>query len=209
MTLTRRSIQVIPGTHRPTCLRWSKKNYLARPRVSQVSPAFAETLRSLQLQTGNHHMRWIRLYVAALAACLPICSFSAPATAAAPSSSTVAAVKAENARWAEAFGRGDYEAIGRLYTADGALLPPGGDRVTGSRAITEYFIKGYAASKPGTVSFSNYEFYGNEAVVTEVSDAVVRDQGGKITYRGKQILVFLKQGAAWKLHRDMWNDYAP
>ncbi|MFM0203607.1 nuclear transport factor 2 family protein [Paraburkholderia fungorum] len=154
-------------------------------------------------------MRQIRLYAAALAASLPLFALAAPATAGAPKSSTETAIKAENARWAEAFGRGDYEAIGRLYTQDGALLPPGGDRVTGAGAITDYFTKGYAGSKPHTVSFSNYEFYGNDRIVTEVSDAELHDPSGKLEFRGKQILIFLKQGGAWKLHRDIWNSYAP
>lgn len=88
-------------------------------------------------------------------------------------------------------------------------LAAGGDKVTGRRAITDYFINGYAGSKPGTVSFSNYEFYGNDRVVTEVSDAEVRDHDGKLKVRAKQTLVFLKQGGTWKLHRDMWNAYPP
>jgi ketosteroid isomerase-like protein len=153
-------------------------------------------------------MRQIRLYAAALAACLPLSLLAAPATADGPQPQTKAAIKAENARWAEAFGQGDYEAIGRLYTSDGALLPPGGDKITGGSAIAEYFTKGYAGSKPATVSFSNDEFYGNDRTVTEVSDAEIRDHGGKLKFRGKQILIFLKQGGAWKLHRDIWNDYA-
>ncbi len=125
-----------------------------------------------------------------------------------PRPQTEAAIKAENVRWADAFARGDYEAIGRLYTHDGALLPPGGDRVTGGSAIAAYFTKGYAGAKPDTVSFSNYEFYGNDRIVTEVSDADIRDHAGNFKYRGKQILLFIKEGGAWKLHRDIWNDYA-
>jgi uncharacterized protein (TIGR02246 family) len=154
-------------------------------------------------------MRQVRLYSAALAACLPLFAFAVPAVAGAPKSSTEAAIKAENARWAEAFGRGNYEAIGRLYTEDGAMLPPGGNKVTGAGAIAEYFTKGYAGSKPDTVSFSNYEFYGNDQTVTEVSDAEIRDPSGKLKFRSKQILIFVKQAGAWKLHRDIWNDYAP
>ena len=42
-------------------------------------------------------------------------------------------------------------------------------------AIAQYFTKGYAGSQPDTVSFSNYEFYGNDRIVTEVSDADIRD----------------------------------
>ncbi|RAR62364.1 ketosteroid isomerase-like protein [Paraburkholderia unamae] len=154
-------------------------------------------------------MRRIRLFAAGLAACLSFFAFAAPAAASGPQPQIESAIKAENARWAEAFGRGDYEAIGRLYTKDGALLPPGGDKVIGGSAIVQYFASGYAGSKPHTVSFSNYEFYGNNRMVTEVSDAEVRDHSGTLTYRGKQILVFLKQGDTWKLHRDMWNDYGP
>lgn len=154
-------------------------------------------------------MRQIRLATFVLAACLPLFAFAVPAAAGGTPPQTQAAIKAENARWAQAFGRGDYEAIGRLYTEGGTLLPLGGDKVTGSRAIAAYFVKGYAGAKPDTVSFSHYEFYGNDPIVTEVSDADVRDPDGKLKFRGKQILVFLKQGGAWKLHRDIWNDYAP
>lgn len=62
---------------------------------------------------------------------------------------------------------------------------------------------------PDTVSFANYEFYGNDQIATEVSDAEIHDHSGKLKFRGKQILIFLKQGGVWKLHRDIWNSYAP
>lgn len=155
-------------------------------------------------------MRKIHLYhlsFAALAACIPALAFATSASAGAAKRPSEAAIKAENARWSEAFGRGDYEAIGRLYTEDGALLPPDGNRIIGPRAITEYFMKGSAGSEHNTVSFSNYEFYGNDQTVTEVSDAEIRDHDGKIKVRAKQTLIFLRQGGTWKLHRDMWSAY--
>lgn len=150
-------------------------------------------------------MRQNRSYAAALAACLLLFTFAAPATAGGAKRVPEAAIKAENARWAEAFRRGDYAAIGRLYTPDAALLPPGGNRVVGGSAIAEYFSKSHEGLKPDSVSFSNEEFYGDDQVVTEVSDAEIHDPDGKLKYRGKQILVFVKQGGSWKLHRDMWN----
>ncbi len=154
-------------------------------------------------------MRQIRFRTAIFAACFSLFAVTTSATAGSPSRLPTAVIKAANARWADAFARGDYEAIGRLYTKEGALLPPGGDRIIGAHAIAEYFTKGYTGSQPGTVSFSNYEFYGNDQVMTEVSDTEVRDHGGKVQIRGKQILIFLKQGGVWKLHRDIWNDYGP
>ena len=153
-------------------------------------------------QVHRYHLSF-----AALAVCIPALAFAISTNSGGTKRPPEAAIKAENARWAEAFGRGDYEAIGRLYTEDGALLPPDGDRITGPRAITEYFTKGYAASKHDTVSFSNYEFYGNDQAVAEVSDAEIRDHDGKLKLRAKQTLIFLKQGDTWKLHRDMWSNY--
>jgi len=149
-----------------------------------------------------------RRFAATIAACFSFFALAVPALADSPPPATEAAIKAENARWADAFARGDYKAIGHLYTHDGALLPPGGNRVTGGDAIAAHFAKQYAGAKPDTVSFSNYEFYGSDGVVTEVSDADIRDHAGNLKYRGKQVLLFLKEGGAWKLHRDIWNDYA-
>lgn len=154
-------------------------------------------------------MQPLRFFAAALTASLPLCVLAAPAVAGGPQPQTKAAIKAENARWADAYARGDYAAIGRLYTKDGALLPPGGDRIIGGAAIAEYFVKGATGTQADTVSFSNFELYGNEQVVTEVSDTEIRNSTGKLKYRGKQILIFLKEGGVWKLHRDIWNDSAP
>ncbi len=154
-------------------------------------------------------MQQIRLFTAAVAVCLSPFVFALPALANGPQLQTETAIKAENVRWAQAYARGDYEAIGRLYTKDGSLLPPGGHRIIGAAAIVDHFTKASAGSQPDTVSFSNYEFYGSDEAVTEVSDAEIHDHSGKLKYRGKQILIFLKQGGTWKLHRDMWNDSAP
>ena len=83
-------------------------------------------------------MRQIRFRAATFAACLSLFVFAAPAIASGPQRPPEATIRAENARWAKAFAQGDYEAIGRLYTKDGSLLPPGGDRITGASAIAEY-----------------------------------------------------------------------
>lgn len=151
-------------------------------------------------------MRPIFTRLALLPAVITLIAVSVPTYAASPQLSTQAAIKAENDRWSDAFKRADYQAIGSLYTEDGTLLQPGGERVKGRTAIADYFTKGYAGKPPATVTFSNFEFYGNDEVVTEVSDATIRRHDGKLEYLGKQTLIFLKQGGAWKLHRDMWND---
>ncbi|CAM3514120.1 DUF4440 domain-containing protein [Rouxiella silvae] len=144
------------------------------------------------------------LFAIAFAATLPLFVVAAPVTNGVPTPQIEAAIKAQNALWAKAYARGDNEAIARLYTKDGSLLPPGGEKINGSAAIAKYF----AGAPSDTLSFSNYEFYGNEQVVSEISDSEIRNQNGELKSRGKQILIFLNQGGTWKLHRDIWNDYA-
>ncbi|MGG2399873.1 YybH family protein [Pseudomonas sp. SH1-B] len=154
-------------------------------------------------------MRQIRPFIAAAAVYFSTFIFVGPALASGLNPQAEAAIKAENARWAEAYARGDYEAIGRLYTKNGTLLPPGGNRVVGATAIVDFLTKAFPVTQSNTVSFSNYEFYGNDQVITEVSDTDIRDRSGKLKYRGKQILIFLKKDETWKLHRDIWNESAP
>ncbi|PCD79031.1 YybH family protein [Acetobacter orleanensis] len=149
-------------------------------------------------------VKFVSFSVVIANAILPIVAY-----AESPPLSVESAIKAENTRWADAFKRGDYQAIGRLYTENGTLLQPGGKRIIGAAAITKYFTEGYAGKAPDTVTFSNFEFYGNDKVITEVSDSIVRSHDGKLKSRGKQILIFLKQGNMWKLHRDIWNDDGP
>lgn len=154
-------------------------------------------------------MRSIFTKFVLLPVAVALAAMSATVYAAGSRASTEVAIKAENDRWADAFRRGDYQAIGHLYTDDGTLLQPGGERVTGPAAIAKYFKDGYAGKAPDTVTFSNFEFYGNDEVVAEVSDSIVRSHDGELKSRGKQILIFLKQGGVWKLHRDIWNDNGP
>ncbi|MGK3126410.1 DUF4440 domain-containing protein [Candidatus Pantoea formicae] len=113
-------------------------------------------------------------------------------------------IKIENERWAEAYAKGDYEAIGKLYTHNGKLLPPGEGGISGQQAIAEYFKK-IENNPHGTVRFSDLEFYSDSKTVTEISNTEIRNHEGKILSRGKQTLIFLKQNGMWKLHRDMWN----
>lgn len=128
-----------------------------------------------------------------------------PAAAQDPDAPAATAILAENAKWAAAYTEGDFTAIGGLYTDDGTLLPPGGKRVAGRDAITRYFQQEYAGRQTGTIRFSDYEFYGNDREITEVANLEIYGPVGNLKSRGKQVLIFLKQGDQWRLHRDIWN----
>jgi uncharacterized protein (TIGR02246 family) len=154
----------------------------------------------------RHDLMTDGLSFAALLVCLAtLAMIASPAAAQSSDAPLVVAIMAENAKWAAAYKAGDFTAIGALYTDDGTLLPPGGNRVAGRDAITRYFQNEYAGRQTGTISFSDYEVYGGGRVVTEVANLAIYGRDGKLKSRGKQILIFLKQGDQWKLHRDIWN----
>ncbi|MEK6423584.1 MAG: nuclear transport factor 2 family protein [Burkholderia gladioli] len=154
-------------------------------------------------------MRASIFHAAVLAGCVALLAAPLAAHAGDAPGATAAAIRAENARWAAAYARGDYAAIGALYTADGTLLPPGEDRVVGPAAIAAYFTRRAEPGAARTVRFGEVEVYGDTGMATEISDTEIRDSGGRLVAQGKQTLVFLKRNGAWKLHRDMWNANAP
>lgn len=120
-----------------------------------------------------------------------------------------AAIKAENAKWAAAYDRHDLAAIATLYTEDGTLLPDGSEPVVGRTAILAYLKNMFAQSEADRLSFGDYEFYGNDRTVTEVSSSEIHDESGQLKWRGKQVLIFMRQQGTWKLHRDIWTGNGP
>jgi uncharacterized protein (TIGR02246 family) len=114
-------------------------------------------------------------------------------------------IKASATRWAEAYNRGDLDTVVALYTDDARLLPEGSEAIVGRAAILEFFKKMQATQPGQIVSFSNFEFYGRDPTVTEASEVEIRDRNGKLLSRGKQVLIRMKQGGEWKIHRDIWT----
>ena len=127
-----------------------------------------------------------------------------------PQNSTASSeIIAENQKWADAWKRGDVKAVAGLYTDDARLLPPGEDIVIGREAVFNFLKKERDASWPDVITFKNFEVYGDDKVATEVSEVEIHDKNGVLKGRAKQILIFLKQGGKWKLHRDTWTSSAP
>lgn len=121
----------------------------------------------------------------------------------------VPVIQAAAARWAEAFNRGDVDAIVAMYTDDAQLLPDGSEAIAGHTEIREFFHRLKDSNPVQTIRFSNFELFGTEPVITEHSEIEIRDQDGKVEVRGKQVLIRVKQNGQWKIHRDIWTNNAP
>ena len=119
------------------------------------------------------------------------------------------AIAAAIEKFEQAFNRGDAAALARMYTPEGALLPPGAPRVDGREAI-EGFWKGAIEAGAKDLSVEPTEVTEADNTIYEVGTAtftVPSDKGGDRTVSLKYLIVW-RQGTdgTWQLHRDIWNE---
>jgi uncharacterized protein (TIGR02246 family) len=124
----------------------------------------------------------------------------------APSADEVrAAIETQNRAFGEAVHAGDTAAIGALYSADGAVLPPNGARVTGRAAVTEFWTSALTAGISSAVLTTEEVFYAGGDTATEIGSAVLSAKDGSVVDEGKYIVLWKQEDGAWRLHRDIWN----
>jgi uncharacterized protein (TIGR02246 family) len=121
---------------------------------------------------------------------------------------TRAAIEAVNARFSEAFGKGDVEAVAALYTEDGTLLPPGAAPVKGRAAIAGFWKGARASGVKGVMLMTDsVEVSGDLAYETGTAQLMIQPRRGKATIgHAKYLVVWKKEAGEWRLHRDIWND---
>ncbi|MBV1797895.1 DUF4440 domain-containing protein [Siccirubricoccus sp. G192] len=99
--------------------------------------------------------------------------------------------------------QGDFAALDRVYTSDAIILPPGGEIVSGRDSIRRFWQQ--AARELGATSCRLNPF--EVEVVGDMAYEVARGEVG--TANGaipiKYIVLWKREGGAWKWHRDIWN----
>ena len=117
-------------------------------------------------------------------------------------------IAAANEAFMDAFARGDAAKLASLYTADGKVLPPNGDTVTGHAAL-EPFWQGLmdAGVKRVRLEIDEAEAFGDTAF--EMSRATLFGEDGQVLDRMKYMVVWKREGGQWKLHRDIFNSSLP
>ncbi len=115
-----------------------------------------------------------------------------------------ATLEAERARFSEAFSHRDPSAIGHLYAEDAEVFPPGVAPVAGRRAIQELW-KGALAMPVARIQFETVEVDSNPATAWETGRYTLIATNGSTMDVGKYIVVWKRDGAGWKMYRDMWS----
>jgi uncharacterized protein (TIGR02246 family) len=118
------------------------------------------------------------------------------------------AIRAANDRFVDAFNRGDTEGLAGLYTAEGQVLPPGGDVITGKAGIQVFWQAlvemGIKSAKLETLELNKYT-----DTAVEVGKYTLGGEDDQVLDQGKYIVIWRQEDGQWKLHRDIFNTSIP
>jgi len=113
-----------------------------------------------------------------------------------------------NQAFIEAYARGDAAGMAALYTADGQLLPPNSEIITGHEPIAGFwkFVMGLGIK---TLRLESSEVTVGIDTAVEIGKYTLGDADGDPIDSGKYLVVWKNDGGGWKLHRDIWNTSMP
>ena len=119
-----------------------------------------------------------------------------------------AGIEAANAKFSEAYARGDAKALSAMYTSDAIAFPPDSEMIRGNEAIGEFW-KATKDSGVQSAALTTVDVERSGDVAYEVGKVSLTIQpAGKepTTAVAKYVVVWkLQNDGAWKLHRDIWN----
>ncbi|MGE3771518.1 MAG: DUF4440 domain-containing protein [Gammaproteobacteria bacterium] len=113
-------------------------------------------------------------------------------------------IKANNKALGAAVVAGDAKAVGKMYTGRARLMPPNADFFKGTKAITGFWQGALDMGIRG-VALKTMEVEQLGSTAIEVGTYALTGGGGATLDKGKYLVVWKKEGGAWKLHHDIFN----
>ncbi len=119
-----------------------------------------------------------------------------------------AAIEAANAKFSEAFARGDAKAIAAMYTSDAIAFPPDSEMIRGNEAIGEFWkTTRNGGVESAALTTIDVGLSGDVAYETGKVSLAIHPAGKEPTTSAAKYVVVWKRRAdgSWKMHRDIWN----
>jgi len=117
-------------------------------------------------------------------------------------------IEAANAKFTEAFARGDTKAFSAMYTSDAIAFPPDSEMIRGNEAIGDFW-KATRESGVRGAALTTVEVSRSGDVADEVGtiSLTIQPAGKEQTMAmAKYVVVWKRQAdGTWKVHRDVWN----
>ena len=118
------------------------------------------------------------------------------------------AISATNRAFMAAFEKGDAAAATEAYSSEGQILPPHHEPLTGADAIRTFW-QGAMDMGVTRVQLETVEFSQMGEIGVEVGRYTLSGREMPVLDSGKYIVVWKREGDAWRWHRDIWNSSRP
>lgn len=130
---------------------------------------------------------------------------------AAQTADVLAAVRAGNAAFLDAFRRGDPAAMAACYTVDGQVLPPNSDVAEGQKAVEGFWRDTLALGFSGaTLDTAEVYHAPDDRTATEVGRYTIIAADGQPADRGNYVVIWQSdREGKWRIHRDIWASSLP
>ncbi len=102
----------------------------------------------------------------------------------------------------------DFDKLANAYTADGKILPPGTDIITGREAIKQRWLLPEGVDIPlHKITPTEIKIIGEHAYDLGYYEGKTKRPNGEVfDFQGKYVIVWKKVDGEWKIYLDMWND---
>ncbi len=120
------------------------------------------------------------------------------------STSARSGIDRTNRAFEESFRKGDSAGLASAYSKDGWALPPNSEIVKGREGLSQLW-QGALDMGVATVTLETVELEEHGDTAWEVGRANLMDKDGNVLDEAKFIVIWKKEGGAWKWHRDIWN----
>ena len=107
-----------------------------------------------------------------------------------------------------AYKRGDAPALVALYTKDAEIMPPNTKAVSGAKGLAKLF-KSFWDAGDTVIKLTTVEADGSGDYGYEIGKYALSGKTGKVSDKGKYIVVWKKVAGRWMLYRDIFNSDLP
>ena len=131
------------------------------------------------------------------------------ASSAGSSDAARAAIESQSLALMEASKRGDAAAMAAVFTADARLNVPGPQGIIAGRAAIQRFWESALNGGMQELSLAAVELEGDGELRFETGAYSARGANGAVLGTGEYLLVWKKEGGAWRIYRDYGRPAAP
>ena len=108
----------------------------------------------------------------------------------------------------EVFGKRNFNALDRIYTADARILPPGAPLIEGREAIKKFWSDMIAGANAKSAVLTSVDVMHTGDGAVEIGKAVLRiapGGGDEAEVEVKYVVFWREEEGRWKWHVDIWN----